>query len=49
MEDVIMQSKAEDNYDLTSDWKFISIVQFVNVFKNVNSVDAITSLELEVL
>ena len=53
-------TKQDEVYDLLSDWKFISIIQFgkknilslitnlVNVFKNVNAIDPISSLELEV-
>jgi hypothetical protein len=53
-------TKQDEVYDLLSDWKFIGIIQFgkknilslitnlVNVFKNVNAIDPISSLELEV-
>ncbi len=35
-------------YDIKNDWKFVSIVQFVNLFKNVLAVDSISTYELEV-
>ena len=39
---------SNSSYDLKSDWKFVSIVQFVNIFKNVIAVDPISTSELEV-
>lgn len=35
-------------YNIKNDWKFVSIVQFVNLFKHVLAVDSISSYELEV-
>ncbi len=40
---------SSSSYDLKNDWKFVSIVQFVNLFKNVIAVDPISTSELEVL
>jgi hypothetical protein len=60
MDDKDNPTKQEEIYDLLSDWKFVSIIQFgnllfhlkisflVNIFKNVNAIDPISSLELEV-
>jgi hypothetical protein len=42
-------SNTNTSYNIQSDWKFVSIVQFVNVFKNVVALDAFSSQDLEVI
>ena len=47
MEKENVSKKQEEDYDLNKDWKFLSILQFVNVFHNVLSIDNISTYELE--
>lgn len=43
-----LKIQEEEQYVIENDWKFVSIVHFVNVFKNVLAVDQISTKELEV-
>ena len=41
------QTEIDDNYDLNKDWKFQTILQFINVFHNVMTIDPVSTYELE--
>ena len=41
------QTEINDTYDLNKDWKFQTILQFINVFHNVMTIDPVSTYELE--
>ena len=41
------QTEIDDTYDLNKDWKFQTILQFINVFHNVMTIDPVSTYELE--